>query len=162
NAPNLKGLIARGTLAFSHVDIPTHSNENNMTLVTGQYPEGDDVPLNAWLLRTGGFVPALALPGIPLGENDLYDHNALRTRGGGLSARVRAAGGRSASIGQLPPYEMGADEVHLSIVGAMFAGTTVDATSAPALLHDLLGYPSDVVASYHFDGPPAAGESEIR
>jgi hypothetical protein len=40
NAPNLKGLIARGTLAFSRVDVPTHSNQNNMTLLTGQYPEG--------------------------------------------------------------------------------------------------------------------------
>ena len=40
NAPNLKGLIARGTLAFSRVDVPTHSNQNNMTLLTGQYPDG--------------------------------------------------------------------------------------------------------------------------
>ena len=35
NAPNLKGLIARGTLAFSRVDVPTHSNQNNVTLRTG-------------------------------------------------------------------------------------------------------------------------------
>ena len=55
NAPNLKGLIARGTLAFSRVDVPTHSNQNNMTLLTGQFPEGHDVPANGWLSRTANF-----------------------------------------------------------------------------------------------------------
>ncbi|HMC95332.1 MAG TPA: hypothetical protein VKO16_11235, partial [Polyangia bacterium] len=32
NAPNIKGLVARGTLAFSRVVVPTHSNQNNMAL----------------------------------------------------------------------------------------------------------------------------------
>src|SRR3954469_11918869 len=55
NAPNLKGLIARGTLAFSRVIVPTHSNQNNITLLTGQYPEGHNAPANGWLSRTSGF-----------------------------------------------------------------------------------------------------------
>src|SRR5438067_7393578 len=62
NAPNLKGLIARGTLAFSRVDVPTHSNQNNMTLLTGQFPEGHDVPANGWLSRTAGFTSPVSLP----------------------------------------------------------------------------------------------------
>ena len=56
NAPNIKGLIARGTLAFSRVVVPTHSNQNNISILTGQYPDGNDVPANDWLSRTGGFV----------------------------------------------------------------------------------------------------------
>src|ERR1700729_3817603 len=47
NAPNLKGLIARGPLAFSRVVVPTHSNQNNMSLRPGQYPDGDNVPSTA-------------------------------------------------------------------------------------------------------------------
>src|SRR5438105_4053748 len=67
-APNLKGLIARGTLAFSRVDLPTHSNQNNLTLLTGQYPDGHDVPANGWLSRAKGYVSPVNLPGITLGE----------------------------------------------------------------------------------------------
>ena len=56
NAPNIKGLIRRGTLAFSRVIIPTHSNQNNMSLLTGQYPDGTNVPANSWLSRAAGLV----------------------------------------------------------------------------------------------------------
>jgi hypothetical protein len=162
NAPTLKGLISRGTLAFSHVEVPTHSNQNNMTLLTGQYPDGHDVPENAWLSRAAGFTAPVPLPGLPLGDYVLYDKNPLRTRGDSAYRAVRDAGGRSAFVGQLPPFDLGADDVHLAIVGATVGASTADATTAPALLHDLLGYPSDVVSQYHFDGPPAAGETEIR
>jgi arylsulfatase A-like enzyme len=162
NAPNLKGLITRGTLAFSRVDVPTHSNQNNMTLLTGQYPDGHDVPSNAWLSRAAGFAAPLPLPGLTLGDYVLYDKNPLRTRGDSVYRAVHDAGGRSAYVGQLPPFDVGADDVHLSIVGASLGGSAVDATTAPALLQDLLGYPADVVGRYHFDGPPATGETETR
>src|SRR5882672_6280813 len=75
NAPNLKALIARGTLAFSRVDLPTHSNQNNMTLVTGQYPDGHNVPSNGWLSRTAGFTTPVNLPGLTVGDYALYGVN---------------------------------------------------------------------------------------
>src|SRR4051812_49483522 len=80
NAPNLKGLIARGTLAFSRVDVPTHSNQNNITLLTGQYPEGHNAPANGWLSRTSGFVSPVNLPGLTIGDYALWGTNPLRTR----------------------------------------------------------------------------------
>ena len=43
SAPNIKGLIARGTLAFTRVLVPTHSNQNNMSLLTGLHPSGHHV-----------------------------------------------------------------------------------------------------------------------
>ena len=56
-----------------------------------------------------------------------------------------AAGGRTAYVGELPPFEVGADDVHLTIVGTMFdtpLGTlTVDAMTAKNLLTNSLGYP---------------------
>src|SRR6476620_10902462 len=67
NAPNLKGLIARGTLAYTRVIIPTHSNQSNMALVTGQFPDGNNVPANAWLGRDINFVPPVNLPGLASG-----------------------------------------------------------------------------------------------
>src|SRR6476646_7400360 len=72
NAPNLKGLIARGTLAYSRVLVPTHSNQNNLTLLTGQYPEGHNAPANGWLSRTAGFVPPVNLPGLTVGDYALW------------------------------------------------------------------------------------------
>ncbi|MDB4980659.1 MAG: Type phosphodiesterase / nucleotide pyrophosphatase, partial [Myxococcales bacterium] len=119
HAPNLRGLIARGTLAFSRVDTPTHSNQNNITLLTGQYPEGHDVPANNWLSRDKGFVSPVNLPGFEIGAYALYGSNPLLTRGDSLYRAVRAAGGRSAYVGELPPFEVGADDVHLSLVGTM-------------------------------------------
>src|SRR3954463_9883788 len=63
NAPNLKGLIARGTLAYSRVVVPTHSNQNNIALLTGQYADGNSVPANSWLGRERNFAPPLNLAG---------------------------------------------------------------------------------------------------
>jgi arylsulfatase A-like enzyme len=165
-APNLKGLIARGTLAFSRVDVPTHSNQNNMTLLTGQYPEGHGVPSNGWLSRTAGFVSPVSLPGIVLGDYALYGKNPLRTRGDSVYGAVRAAGGRSAYVGELPPFEAGADDVHLSIVGTMvktaLGNLTLDAPTVKALLTNTLAYPPAVADAYHFDGPPESGESQLH
>ena len=162
SAPNLKGLIARGTLAFSRVDVPTHSNQNNMTLVTGQYPEGHDVPSNGWLSRTAGFTSPVNLPGLSVGDYALWDVNPLRTRGDSVYRAVHDAGGRPAYVGELPPFEVGADDVHLSILGTTFGPITITPSSAEGLLTDLLHYPKDVASGYHFDGPPAAGESQLH
>jgi Type I phosphodiesterase / nucleotide pyrophosphatase len=162
SAPNLKALIARGTLAFSRVDVPTHSNQNNMTLLTGQYPDGHDVPSNAWLSRAAGFTTPVSLPGLAVGDYAIWNNNPLRTRGDSIYGAVRDAQGRSAYVGELPPFEVGADEVHLSVVGTSFGPITVTQSTAEGILTQLLGYPPDVTSRYHFDGPPAPGESQLR
>jgi arylsulfatase A-like enzyme len=166
NAPNLKGLIARGTLAFSRVLVPTHSNQNNMSLLTGQYPDGDNVPSNDWLSRTGGFVSPVSLAGQSVGDYALYDENPLLTRGDSVYRAVRAAGGRSAYVGELPPFEAGADDVHLSIVGTMvdspLGPLTVDAPGARQILTGVLDYPPGVAGGYAYDGPPVSGETQTQ
>ena len=159
NAPNIKGLIARGTLAFSRVIVPTHSNQNNIALLTGQYPDGHDVPANSWLARDSGFTNPVNLPGLAVGDYALYQKNPLLTRGDSVYRATRQLGGKSAYFGELPTFEAGADDVHLSIVGLDFGRYTVDATLGRALLADILHYPQALVNGYHFDGPPAPGES---
>src|SRR5215831_460818 len=144
NAPNLKGLIARGTLAFSHVDVPTHSNQNNMTLLTGQYPEGHNVPANGWLSRATGFMPPVNLPGLTIGDYALWDKNPLRTRGDSVYHAVHAANGHTAYVGELPPFEVGADDVRLTLVGTSFGGITINQTNGALLLTQVLGYPANV------------------
>ncbi len=167
SAPNIKGLIARGTLAFTRVVVPTHSNQNNMSLLTGQYPDGNNVPANDWLGRDNGFVSPVSVGGeLNVGDYAVWDKNPLRVRGDSVYGATHAAGGRSAYVGELPPFEAGADDVHLSIVGTMFetplGPLTVDATSAKNLLTDSLGYPSSVAGSYSYDGPPASGETQTQ
>ena len=167
SAPNIKGLIARGTLAFTHVLVPTHSNQNNMSLLTGQYPDGDDVPANDWLGRDNGFVSPVSVGGeLNVGDYAEWDKNPLRVRGDSVYSATHAAGGRSAYVGELPPFEAGADDVHLSILGTMFQtpfGTlTVDETTAKNLLNNDLGYPSNVTNGYSYDGPPASGETQTQ
>ena len=160
SAPNIKGLIARGTLAFTRVVVPTHSNQNNMALLTGQYPDGNDVPANDWLGRDNGFVSPVSVGGeLNVGDYAEWDKNPLRVRGDSVYGATHAAGGRSAYVGELPPFEAGADDVHLSIVGTMFEtplGTlTVDEPTAKNLLTNSLGYPPNVAGGYSYDGPPA-------
>src|SRR3569623_2730810 len=92
NAPNLKGLIARGTLAFSRGVVPTHSNQNYMALLTGQYHEGHDVPANSWLSRAEGFGAPLNLPGLEVGDYALYAKNPLLARGDSVNAASRLIG----------------------------------------------------------------------
>ena len=162
NAPNLKGLIARGTFAFSRVDVPTHSNQNNMTLLTGQYPDGHDVPANGWLSRTAGFALPVSLSGLTVGDYALWETNPLRTRGDSVYRAVHAAGGRSAYVGELPPFEVGADDVRLTIVGTNFGTVTVSKALATPLLTNVLHYPADVVKTYTFTGPPDDGETQLH
>ena len=167
NAPNIKGLIARGTLAFSRVVVPTHSNQNNIALLTGQYPDGNDVPANDWLGRDNGFMSPVMVGGeLDVGDYAVWDKNPLRVRGDSVYGATHAGGGRSAYVGELPPFEAGADDVHLSIVGTMFdtpLGTlTVDATTAKNLLTNSLGYPSNVANGYSYDGPPDSGETQTH
>jgi hypothetical protein len=162
NAPNIKGLIQRGTLAFSRVVVPTHSNQNNMALLSGQYPDGTSVPANSWLSRSLGLAPPVSLPGLAAGDYVLYDKNPLRVRGDSLYEVARRAGLRSGYFGQLPPFEGTADEVHLTIVGAPFAGMTITTDLARTLLTQGLHYPPAVVARYHLDGPGEAGEGLVH
>ncbi|HEY4184040.1 MAG TPA: alkaline phosphatase family protein [Polyangia bacterium] len=159
NAPNIKGLIARGTLAFSRVIVPTHSNQNNMALLTGQYPEGHDVPANSWLSRADSFTSPLNLPGLEVGDYAFYMVNPLLNRGDSVYGATRRVGGTSAYVGELPTFEAGADDVHLSILGLPVGSLTVTAEVGRELLVDGLHYPSATVKGYHFDGPPDPGES---
>jgi len=124
NAPNIKGLIQRGVLAFSRVIIPTHSNQNNMSLLSGQYPDGTNVPANSWLSRRLGFAPPVALPGLSAGDYLFYDVNPLRTRGDSLYEVASRAGLSTAYFGELPPFEGTADDVHLTIVGTSLGSLT--------------------------------------
>ena len=95
-----------------------------MTLLTGQYPEGHNVP-ERLLSRTGGFASPVSLPGLTIGDYALWEQNPLRTRGDSVYRAVHAAGGRTAYVGELPPFEVGADDVHLSILGTTFGPITV-------------------------------------
>jgi hypothetical protein len=168
HAPNLKGLMARGTLAYSRVVVPTHSNQNNMALLTGQYPDGDNVPSNAWLSRTLDFAPPLHLSGIDVGDYAAYGNNPLLVRGDSVYQAVRRAATATATpmtsayFGQLPPFEVGADEVHLTLGGAKLGSLTVTPSIVQLLLTTSLGYPKEVVDRYHIDGPPGVGESSAH
>ncbi|HSS39247.1 MAG TPA: alkaline phosphatase family protein, partial [Polyangia bacterium] len=167
NAPNLKGLIARGTLAFSRVVVPTHSNQNNIALLTGQYPDGNDVPANDWLSRANGFQSPVSVGGaLTIGDYALYAKNPLLTRGDSVYRATHRAGGRTAYVGELPPFEAGADEARLAIIGTQFATPlgllTVDKTTAENILTGTLGYPQTVADSYKYDGPPASGETQTQ
>ncbi|HET6146226.1 MAG TPA: alkaline phosphatase family protein [Polyangia bacterium] len=162
NAPHLRGLIARGTLAYSRVLVPTHSNQNNIALLSGQYPEGHSVPSNSWLSRARDFAPPLAVSGLDLGDYAVWEHNPLRVRGDSVYQAVRRAGERSVYFGQLPPFEAGADEVHLTILGASFSGNMITANLASGIMTDLLHYPKSVVDGYHLQGPPPAGQTYLQ
>lgn len=161
NAPNLKGLIARGTLAYSRVVVPTHSNQNNIALLTGQYADGNNVPANSWLGRDRNLAPPFSLQGLELGDYATYSKNPLLVRGDSVYLAAGRAGAKSAYFGELPAFEVGADDVHLTIVGLMFGTLTVTADLGRSLLTSTagLGYPPTLVNTYHFDGPPVAAET---
>ncbi len=159
NAPNLKGLIANGTFAYSRVDVPTHSNHNNYTELTGQYPDGDDVPANSYLDRANGFGQAFNLGGgLALGNYGLYPQNPLLNRSDSVYLAAERLGVKPAYFGQMPPFEVGADEVHFTLLGASFAGGLVTPDLANALLLGL-DYPQSVIDGYHLDGPGNPGET---
>ena len=152
NAPNLKGLIARGTFGYTRVIVPTHSNQSNMSLLTAQYPDGDDVPGNAWLDRGAGFGYPINLGPLSLGNYGFWDQNPLRTRGQSIYKYAESLGDHAAYFGQLPPFEAGADDVHFTIVGSTLAGIPIDPDTAVGLLESVLKYPADVLAKYNLDG----------
>ncbi|HUB09883.1 MAG TPA: alkaline phosphatase family protein [Myxococcales bacterium] len=160
DAPNIKGLIARGTLAYSRVDVPTHSNHNNYTLLTGQYPDGDDVPANSWLDRSEDFKQPIVLGGsLGLGNYGFWAQNPLRTRSDSVYETSARLGITPYYVGELPPFEVGAGSVHLPLNGELFEGITIDEGLAVALLTGLLDYPQDVAQSYYYDGPGNPGET---
>src|SRR5436190_108447 len=82
--------------------------------------------------------------------------------GGSVYMAVHAAGGRTAYVGELPPFEVGADDVRLTIVGTSFGAISVDKSSAALLLGNVLGYPANVANSYTYTGPPDAGETQLH
>jgi arylsulfatase A-like enzyme len=107
-------------------------------------------------------VPPVNLPGLTIGDYALWDKNPLRTRGDSVYRAVHAVGGRSAYTGELPPFEVGADDVGLTIIGTTFGPVTVDKVTALSLLTDVLHYPLTTVAGYHLEGPPAQGETHLH
>ncbi len=159
NAPNLKGLIARGTLAYSRVDVPTHSNHNNYTLLTGAYPDGDDVPANSWIDRTNFKQPIQIGSSLGLGNYGFWDQNPLRTRVDSVYETSSRLGVTPYYVGELPPFEVGAGQVHMPLNGEDVVGLTIDRSLAEALLTGLLDYPDSVAQSYVLDGPGNPGES---
>jgi arylsulfatase A-like enzyme len=162
NAPNLKGLIARGTLAYSRVIVPTHSNQSNIALLSGQYPEGNNVPANSWLSRSAGFTPPVSFPGLAAGDYTQYDVNPLLTRGDSAYRAVARAHGHTAYVGELPPFDAGAEQVHLPIVGEAFGAIQATPDVVRSLMEALLHYPTKVLDGYAFDGPPDTGETRTR
>ena len=158
-APNLKGLIARGVYGYTRVIVPTHSNQSNYALLTAQYPDGNDVPGNSWLDRDLDYKHPIELGSIGLGNYGFWDQNPLRTRGDSLYTLTAQLGQRSAYFGQLPPFEAGATDAHFTIIGATLDGFMLDYDTASGLVQQFLKYPADVVAADHLDGPAAPGET---
>src|SRR5690349_13062499 len=80
NSPNLQKLAKEGVLSYSRVDIPTHSNQSNITLLTGAWPEVSDVPHNSWLDRAHAYNQPFSLLALSTGNYIYYDLNPLGTR----------------------------------------------------------------------------------
>jgi hypothetical protein len=161
NAPTLQSWIKGGTLAFSRVDIPTHSNQSNETLITGCWPDADNLPSNGYLDRTN-YRAALSLSAsLTVGDYIFYDQNPLLTSNGGRVASIysQIAPDYSTYVGMLPPFEHGASEVHFTLNGAYLEGLQITTDLATTLLECTLHYPPDYVKTLHLDGPPNPGES---
>ena len=159
DAPNLKGLIKDGTLAFSRVVIPTHSNQSNLSLLTGCWPDGHGVPTNSYLERGPKLAPGVRLGPLSLGAYAAYPKNPLGRRVASTYSAAHAAGLSTRYVGQLPIFELGADDVHITIAGASFFGITVTGSEAYDLLTTLLQYPPELAATYRYEGPPRSGET---
>jgi hypothetical protein len=160
NAPNLQRAAREGVLAFSRVDLPTHSNQNNITLLTGAWPEATNVPHNSWLDRAAGFMQPFSLfGGLSTGDYIYYDRNPLGRRVQSIYTSAKTAGVRSSYVGMLPPWEHGADDMHLTIYGAELMGLIKVTKDLAQTLLRQLRYPQDVIDAIQLDGPPAANES---
>ena len=117
NAPNLKSLIAKGVFGYSRVQVPAHSNQGNYATLTGQYPDGDDVPGNARLDRPG-LLQRATLAGFEGDDYAFYDQNPLLLRGDSVYKAAKRLGIHPSYFGQIPPFDAGADDVHFTIGGA--------------------------------------------
>ena len=158
DAPNLKGLIARGTFGYSRVQIPTHSNQGNYSTLTGQSPDGNDVPGNTPLPRPNFQVP-ISIAGQSLGSYAYYDQNPLLTRGDSTYRAAERLGIRPSYFGQIPPFDVGADDVHFTILDENIEGITVTASLGDLLLEGELNYPPALVSTFNLDGPAGPNES---
>lgn len=165
DAPNLKRMIREGTLAYTRVIVPTHSNESNMTLVTGDYPDGHNVPTNSWLDRQNGYRQDFSIGSLGTGDYIYFDHNPLNPAVAHhvesvWSATNALGAGKGVYVGQLPPWELGANEVHFTLKNATLFGIPLDAKTITSLLEDTLRYPKEYVQNtVKLDGPPDAGET---
>src|SRR5262245_17573151 len=116
NSPNLQRMARQGVLAYSRADIPTHSNQSNITLFTRAWPEVTNVPHNSWLDRLYGYRQPFFLTGsLSSGDYIYYEKNPLGKRVESLYSAVHAAGLKSAYVGLLPPFEHGADDIHFTV-----------------------------------------------
>ena len=156
-APNLQRLAREGLFGFSRVDLPTHSNQNNYTLLTGAWPERTNVPHNAYLSRSNGFRPEISFDQLGLGDYVFWDRNPV---GQGLKTiydSARLAGLHSAYVGLLPPWERGADDIHFAIFGARLLGFLQIDQELVDYIFDMLRYPKEIRATFHNDGPAPEG-----
>jgi len=80
NSPNLQKMANQGVLGYSRADIPTHSNQSNMTLLSGAWPEVTDVPHNSWLDRSKAYAQPFELFSLSQGSYIYYDLNPLGKR----------------------------------------------------------------------------------
>src|SRR6185312_12900207 len=67
--------------------------------------------------------------------------------------------GPTTYVGQLPPFEMGASDVHFTVKGSSIFGLTVSQSTAENLLVGAFDYPRAAVSdggNISFDGPPTA------
>lgn len=160
NAPNIKSLIAHGVFGYSRVQVPTHSNQGNYATLTAQFPEGSGVPGNARVDRPK-LTSAVSFGSLGLGDYALYPDNPLRTRGDCVYQAAHRLGIHPSYFGQLPPFELGADDVHFTIGGATLYGIQVNWDVGSAMLIGLLQYPDALVngGSYQLDGPGNPGET---
>ncbi|HJZ84029.1 MAG TPA: alkaline phosphatase family protein [Polyangia bacterium] len=159
SSPNLQRMAREGAFAYSRVDLPTHSNQSNLTLLTGAWPEVTDVPHNSWLDRMRGYQQPFNIGAVSAGSYIYYDQNPLAGRVQSIYTAAHAAGLRSTYVGLLPPFERGADEVHFTVYQAkLFGLLTITQQVAQAILMQL-HYPPDVVAGFKLDGPPMDGEA---
>jgi arylsulfatase A-like enzyme len=158
NSPNLQRFAKEGTLAYSRVDIPTHSNQSNITLLTGAWPEVTDVPHNSWLDRSKNYSQPFSLFSLSQGSYIYYDLNPLGARVESLYSAAHAAGLKSTFVGLLPPFEHGADEVHFTVYQSELLGLFQVTKQLADAVFMQLRYPADVTAQFHLDGPPMMNE----
>src|SRR5262252_2421931 len=159
NSPNLQKMAKQGVLGYSRADIPTHSNQSNMTLLCGAWPEATDVPHNSWLDRSKAYAQPFELFSLSQGSYIYYDLNPLGKRVDSLYSAAHTAGLKSAYVGLLPPFEHGADEVHFTVYQSELLGLFQVTKQLADAVFMQLRYPPDVTAQFHLDGPPQMGEA---